>query len=309
MTSLVEVARHLPSTEPVAALQEPLGLNDLQLRRFTRLYGLDQICKAPEESETELLLAAARGLDSLRGNEHRVRYVVRGKGLRTTAPYPHSPLQRVRDELGLGHARGFGVADHGCATGLLAIDVCDTLLSADGDPEAMALILTGEKTFTPFTQWVTDVSIMGEGTAAVLVRAGGERDRMLGYASRIYGRADGVIDMNAEVAADARKIYQDVLAEVVLAAVTEAGLELDDIDLLLPHNVNRVSWTVAADNLGIPKRKLFMDNLPRTGHCFCADPFINYRSVVDGGVLRPGDRYLMTSVGLGQTFAAMVFQH
>ncbi|KLL12204.1 MULTISPECIES: 3-oxoacyl-[acyl-carrier-protein] synthase III C-terminal domain-containing protein [Protofrankia] len=309
MTSLVAVSSHLPETIKVVDLKEPLGLTDLQVRRFTRLYGLSEICKSAEESETDLLRAAADKLTELAGQEERVRYLVRAKGLRTTAPYPHSPLQEVRAALGLTNATTFSVADHGCATGLLAFDVCATLLAADGDPDGLALILAGDRTFTPFSQWVADVSIMGEGTAAVLVSAGGTRDRMTGYAARVHGRPDGMIDMTPDVARQARQIYQDALEDVVRAATAQAGITVADLALVLPHNVNRVSWTVAADKLGLPKERIFLDNLAATGHCFCADPFINYRTVTDRGLLNPGDHYLMTSAGLGQTFAAMVFQH
>ncbi|MGW7362916.1 3-oxoacyl-[acyl-carrier-protein] synthase III C-terminal domain-containing protein [Streptomyces sp. NPDC054841] len=309
MTSLEAVSSYLPPTIPVAQLREPLGLNDQQVRRFTRLYGLDQICQAPEQSETEMLLAAAGKLDALTGQEDRVRYVVRAKGLRTTAPYPHSPLQQVREALGLHRAKVLSVADHGCATGLLAVDVAGTLLAAEDDPDALALVLAGDKTFTPFSQWVANVSIMGEGMTAVLVGSGGARDRVLGYDARIHGRDDGVIDLDAEGAREAMRIYQDALADVVTGALDAAGLSVDDLDLVLPHNVNRVSWTVAADRLGIRKDRIFMENIAKTGHCFCADPFINYQSACELGMLRPGDRYLMTSAGLGQSFAAMVLEH
>jgi 3-oxoacyl-[acyl-carrier-protein] synthase-3 len=309
MTSLEAVSSYLPPTIPVAELREPLGLNDQQVRRFTRLYGLDRICKAAEQSEAEMLLAAAGKLDALIGQEDRVRYVVRAKGLRTTAPYPVSPLQLVREGLGLHRAKALSVADHGCATGLLAVDVAGTLLDADGDPDALALVLAGDKTFTPFSQWVANVSIMGEGMTAVLVGPGNGRDRVLGYDARIHGRDDGVIDLDDEGARDAMRIYQDALADVVTGALDAAGLSVDDLALVLPHNVNRVSWTVAAGRLGIRKERIFMENIAKTGHCFCADPFINYQSARELGLLRPGDKYLMTSAGLGQSFAAMVLEH
>jgi 3-oxoacyl-[acyl-carrier-protein] synthase-3 len=309
MTSLIDVSSYLPPAEPVTDLADRLGLTADQVRRFRRLYGLDRICQAPGQSEAELLTAAAAKLEALRGQEERVRYVIRAKGLRTTTPYPVSPLHEAADALGLRHATVFAVADHGCATGLLAVDVAATLLADDGDPDALALILSGDRTFTPFTQWVQDVTIMGEGTAAVLLGADTGRDRVLGYAARIHGRADGVVDMTPEITRQARQIYQGALAEVVAAAVAEAGLTVADIDLVLPHNVNRVSWTIAAETLGIARDRLFLDNIARTGHCFCADPFINYERVRQLGLLRPGDHYLMTSAGLGQTFAAMVIQH
>ncbi|HET6860346.1 MAG TPA: 3-oxoacyl-[acyl-carrier-protein] synthase III C-terminal domain-containing protein [Streptomyces sp.] len=309
MTSLVAVSSHLPETVPVDALKETLGISDQQVRRFTRLYGLNGICQAPDRSEADLLLAAAGKLDGLAGQEDRVRYVIRAKGLRTTAPYPVSPVQEVRDVLGLKNARTFAVADHGCATGLLAVDVAGMLLEADGDPDALALVLAGDKTLTPFSQWVADVSIMSEATAAVLVGPGGDRDRMLGYAARIHGRDDGLIDLVGDLAKEAVRIYQDALEEVVLAATEEAGITVADLALVLPHNVNRVSWTVAAKNLGIGIGKIHLDNIGASGHAFCADPFINYQSVRELGLLKPGDYYLMTSAGLGQAFAAMVLQH
>jgi len=273
MTSLEAVSSYLPPTISVEELREPLGLTDQQVRRFTRLYGLEQICQAPDQSEAELLLAAAGKLEALAGQEDRVRYVVRAKGLRTTAPYPVSPLQQVRD------------------------------------PGALALVLAGDKTFTPFSQWVEDVSIMGEGMTALLVSADGPRDRVLGYEARIVGREDGVIDLDPEGARDAKRIYQDVMSEVIHGALDAAGLGIADLDLVLPHNVNRVSWTVAAGHLGIDRERIFLDNIAKTGHCFCADPFVNYQSARELGLLRPGDTYLMTSAGLGQSFAAMVLQH
>jgi 3-oxoacyl-[acyl-carrier-protein] synthase-3 len=309
MTSLAAVSTYLPPTVPVAELQDSYGLTDQQVRRFTRLYGLDRICQAPEQSEVDLLLAAAGKLEALAGQEHRVRYVVRAKGMRTTAPFPANPLNQVRDALGLTNATTFAVADHGCATGLLAVDVAGTMLAATGDPTALALIFAGDKTFTPFTQWVEDVSIMGEGVVAMLVAAEGDHDRVLGYASRIHGRLDGLIDLDAEGAKHAKKIYQDAMAEVVEAALDAAGLTVGDIDLVLPHNVNRVSWTVAAGRLGIDKDRILLDNIARTGHCFCADPFINHQTARELGRLRPGDKYLMTSAGLGQSFAAMILEH
>ncbi|MFE0171830.1 3-oxoacyl-[acyl-carrier-protein] synthase III C-terminal domain-containing protein [Streptomyces sp. NPDC059002] len=310
MTSVVAVSSHLPETVPVHGLKESLGLKDQEVRRFTRLYGLDRICQAPGRSEAELLTAAAGKLEGLAGQEDRVRYVIQAKGIRTTAPYPDRPLREVRESLGLRRARTFAVADHGCATGLLALDVAGLLLAADGDPDALALVLAGEKTMTPFSQWIADVSIMGEATAAVLLAPGGGRDRVLGYASRIHGRADGLIDLSGSgLAKEASRIYQDALQEVVLAATEEAGITVADLDLVLPHNVNRVSWTVAAKNLGIPVDRIFLDNIGATGHSFCADPFINYQSARERGLLRPGDHYLMTSAGLGQTFAATILQH
>lgn len=308
MTSLVAVSSHLPSAVSVASLQAELGVTDAQLRRLQRFYGLSEVRRS-QESEAELLLAAAGKLESLAGQEERVRYVVRAKTMPGASPYPVNPMIEVREALGLRHATTLTLTDHACASGLLAVDLCGTLLAEDGDPDALALILVGEKTFTHTAQIIPDVAIMGEATAAVLVGPGGDRDRVLGFATTTLGGPGGEVIMTDEQAGVFRTIYPEALAEVTANAAAAAGLTLADIDLVLPHNVNKVSWIRAAGTMGIARDRIFLGNVPTTGHCFCADPFLNYRTVADLGLLNPGDRYLMISVGLGSTFSAMVLQH
>jgi 3-oxoacyl-[acyl-carrier-protein] synthase-3 len=77
----------------------------------------------------------------------------------------------------------------------------------------------------------------------------------------------------------------------------------------LPHNVNLVSWQRLGRQIGIPVDRILLDNVPVTGHAFCADAFINYQTAARRGLLRPGDRYVIAAAGLGATFSAMVFEH
>lgn len=308
MTSIVAMSSHLPETVPIESLRDGLGLTDRQLRFLRRYFGLADVCRT-SESEVDLLLAAVGGLTPFAAVRKRIRYVVHAKTVPISVPYPINPVAELCSKLGLDHATAFTLTEHACASGLLAVDLCGTLLAADGDPAALALILVGEKTFTPATQMIPGVAIMGEGVAAVLVAAGGATDRLLGYATRTHSDADGTVIMTPDQADEFKRIYSGGLAEVVHAALAEAGLSVADITMVLPHNVNHLSWIRAARDIGVPFERVFLDNVGRTGHCFCADPFINHRTVTESGRLRPGDVYVMTSVGLGVTFSAMVFQH
>ncbi|MFE1192316.1 3-oxoacyl-[acyl-carrier-protein] synthase III C-terminal domain-containing protein [Streptomyces olivaceoviridis] len=310
MTSIVAVSSCLPDTIPIARFHRELGLTDVQLRRYQRFYGLSDVCRDPQADETRLLLRAVAKLAELRGQEERVRYVLQARTMPAPLPYPLTSLGPVQDELGLRHATAFVVSQHACASGLLAVDLAGTLLAADPDPDALALVLTGEKAGTGHNQSIPDVTVMGEGTAALLVSADRTgRNRMLGYAARTHSRFGTEFIMGAEAAADFQDRYGPGLCEVIAAALEEAGCTLDELALVLPHNVNRLSWIGVCRTLGLPLERVFLDLVPHTGHCFCADPFINLQKATEVGRLRPGDRYLMTSVGLGATFAAMVFEH
>jgi 3-oxoacyl-[acyl-carrier-protein] synthase III len=310
MTALDAVASYLPPERvPIDDLADQLGLTPIQVRLFQRVHGLAEVRLDRGGALVDLLRAAVEKLDGLRGREHLVRYVIHGRSMPVAVPYPANPLHELTHGLGLHRAVAFTVTQQACASGLLAVAVAGQLLDALDDPEALALVVTGEKTFCSDARMIPGTTIFGEGAAACLIRARGDHDRLLSTVTHMHGEFDGRITRRPELAAAFQRVYPDLLAQVLRAAVARAGLDLADIGLILPHNVNRVSWRAVCKILGYPIGQVVLDNVPVGGHNFCADAFINYRTAVDQGRLRPGERYLMAAVGSGATFTAMVFEH
>jgi 3-oxoacyl-[acyl-carrier-protein] synthase III len=309
VTALDAVATYLPAQRArIEDLAGPLGLTTMQVRLFKRFQGLAEIRLDPGGSLLDLLLAAAARLAGLPGNEHRVKYVLHARSMPVAAPYPLNPLHELCRRLGLTRAAAFTVTHHACASSLIALDAAGRLL-AGGGPGDLALVLAGEKTFTLDAQLVPGTSVFGEASAACLVSGGGRRDRMLAFATSTRGEFDGRLDELPELAARYEQEYPTSLAAVILAAADRAGLGLDQIRLILPHNVNAVSWQRLARRIGYPPGRMVLDNVPVTGHAFGADAFLNYATARERGLLQPGDRYLIAAAGLGATFSAMVFEH
>ena len=318
MTALEDVSVYLPPVRiPIEDLAGPLGLTEMQVKLFRRFHGLREVGRDPESSLSGLLMKAVAGLGALRGQEHRVRYVLYARTMPVVAPYPVNSLHEVCHAVGLDHALAFTITHQSCAGGLLAIDLAGRLLAADSPDGAdgpdsqdgpLALILCGEKAFTREAQMFADTTIFGEGASACLVSAFGARDRLLAYACNVRGEFDSTTGEN-----DARlqREYRPSLAEVMHRALDEAGLTLDDIRVVLPHNVNVVTWQRMCVLLKFPLDRVVLDNIPTSGHVFCADVFANYQTASERGLLQPGDRYLAAAVGAGggATFAAMVFEH
>jgi 3-oxoacyl-[acyl-carrier-protein] synthase III len=314
MTALEAVAVYLPPARvPVESLADSLGLTQMQVKLFRRFHGLREVGRDPDCSLEDLLMKAAAGLRALPGQKHRIRYVLYARAMPVVAPYPVNPLHEVCHALGLDHALAFTVTHQSCASGLLAIDMAGRLLAGDADgqdagQQPLALVLSGEKAFTREAQVFADTTVFGEGAAACLVSASGPRDRVLAYAADVRGEFDSDTGEN-----DARlqREYRPTLAEVMRQALDAAGLTLDDIRLVLPHNVNLVTWQRMCLLLGFPRDRVLLDNIPAGGHVFCADLFANYQTARERGLLHPGDRYLAAAVGAGggATFAAMVFEH
>ena len=308
MTALDAVSVHLPATRvPIEDLAGPLELSEMQVKLFRRFHGLRDVRRDPGGSVADLLGGAIAGLTELRGREHRVRYVVHGRAFPVVVPYPGNPLHDACRAAGLGHAVAFTVTQQSCASGLLALDVAGRLL-AGGSPDDLALVLTGEKAFTRDAQFLPETAVFSEGAAACLVSAAGPRNRVLAYACHQRGEFDVA---GGEPPTRFQREYRPSLAEVIRQVVAEAGLSLDDVRLVLPHNVNIVTWQRLARLLGIPLDRVLLDNVPSHGHVFCSDAFVNYRTAVDHGRLAPGDVFLLAAVGAGHgaTFSAMLVQH
>ncbi len=308
MTALVAVGTHVPPGRvPIESLADEFDLTPMQLRVFRRYHKLGSAAQAPDTSLTELLRLALADLRLTTAQTERVRYVLYARTFPGVVPYPHNPLHEVCRSFGLQHAQAFAVGHHACASGLLALDLAGRLLTT-APPDALALVLTGEKAFTGEARFVPETSMFGEGAAACLVAATGPSDRQLSYVARLRGEFDGELE---EVAGEFQRVYHDALGEAVTTAVARAGLSLDDIALILPHNVNVVAWQRVCKRIGYPLDRVLLDHVADYGHVFCADAFLNHRTAVERALLRPGDRYVIAAAGAGRgaSFSAMVFEH
>jgi 3-oxoacyl-[acyl-carrier-protein] synthase-3 len=309
MTALEAVGVYMaPGRVPVEGLAEHFGLSTMRVQVFRRAQQSGPVSRDPDGGLLELLRGAVADLDGLRGREDRVRYVVHARTFPVVVSYPQNPLRELCFEFGLEQAATFAVGHHASASGLLAVDVAGRLLTADADPDALALVVAGEKALTRQARAMSESAFFGEGAAACLVRAEGTHDRLLAYATELRGEFDE--DPGAPAAAFQQQ-YTDCLAAAISTAVERCGLDMGAISLILPHSVDRMAWQRVCRRLGFPLERVVLDSLASVGHLFCADAFVSYRTARTRGLLRPGDRYVMAAAGagLGNAFSAMVFEH
>ncbi|WP_328603269.1 3-oxoacyl-ACP synthase [Amycolatopsis sp. NBC_00345] len=310
MTSLESVATYLPENhESVAKYLADYGMSERDSRIYQQYYGFSEV-RSDDVALAGQLVAAAEALPHFPALRGRIRYVLQARTMPVTTPYPLNPLHEARDRLGLRHALTIALNQHACASALMAVELAGRMLADDHAPDGLALVFAGEKNFTSGAHILGINTLMGEGVAAILVGLDGRRDRLLGFATQIFGKYHRAADMTEEDHEEWSARYSTVFSGVIKAALGRAGLSPGDLDLILPHHVNRLSWLNTLKVLGIRDKKvLYLDNQASLAHCFGADPFINYTTATAAGRLKPGDRYLMTGVGSGNTVSAMVFEH
>jgi hypothetical protein len=96
-----------------------------------------------------------------------------------------------------------------------------------------------------------------------------------------------------------------VMGEATLQAVEKAGLTLDDIDLLIPHQANLRLIERAARYLGLPMEKVFV-NLDRYANTSAAAIPIALVEALEEGRIRDGMNVAMMAYGGGFAWAATV---
>jgi 3-oxoacyl-[acyl-carrier-protein] synthase-3 len=294
-----------PGRIAVKDLQDPLGLTDSEIRLYTRFLGLDQIAHVGQSTAADMLLRAADG--ALAGTDRsRVAYLVHAYTM-AVAPAAMRLTGSLRRKLGLDAARAFDMSHQSCVAGLYALKVLEALLRSE-PPGTTALLLTGEKVFTDGLRVLRQAAILGDAAAACLVALDGPGDTVLSVAHRTFGEFHRAQNMHPDLLARYNRDYTSMLAAVIREAVHAADLTMDQVSMILPHNVNRYSWSVIARDLSVPIERVYLANVPKTGHCFGADPFVNLATARAEGAVRPGDTLLMASAGEGGTFGAVVLR-
>ena len=105
MTALMEVGCHVPDLSvDIGEIGAAVGAGTRTMWTFRRFFGLSAVRRAPDQDLRELLTAAVRSLEALRGNEHRVRYVIFGRTVSTVSQAGEHPVEELCAELGLVNA-------------------------------------------------------------------------------------------------------------------------------------------------------------------------------------------------------------
>jgi len=102
------------------------------------------------------------------------------------------------------------------------------------------------------------------------------------------------------------KFASKVLAGSVARVVTQSGLTMDDIRLVIPHQANDRIIELARRRLGIAPEKM-MVNIDRYGNTSAASIPLALVDAIEEGKLQPGDRLVFVGFGAGLTWAAATF--
>lgn len=103
------------------------------------------------------------------------------------------------------------------------------------------------------------------------------------------------------------KMAVRTLGSTSLASVARAGIELKDIDLVVPHQANMRIIEALAKSLDFPMDRVFV-NLEHYGNTSAASVPLALSEAVAAGRVKQGDRLLLVAFGAGLTSGAITLQ-
>jgi 3-oxoacyl-[acyl-carrier-protein] synthase-3 len=311
MTERVTTLQRIETAAPegrttVEDMARQLGLTKYQARLYRRIRGLDQMRSEPGLDLFDLVATPAQALLASEPDPRAIRYLIYAHSVQDLTPSHIYAAERLRERLGLADAESFAVAQNNCANALIAIDVAGELLRAEPDPAARALVVTGENPAARLVRIVANTSIMGEAASACLVGLDGPGGRVLSYVIRTAGQFSEAFLLAGDRLGEFNQTYSRYVVDVINEALDRAGVTLDDITLVVPHNVNVSSWLRLCERLELDRSRVFLDTVAEYSHCYCTDPFLNLATMRERGLLTEGGLYLVVAVGIGAAYAAMV---
>ncbi|RMH27744.1 MAG: hypothetical protein D6692_07215 [Planctomycetota bacterium] len=222
----------------------------------------------------------------------------------------------------------YDLAGSGCAGFVLGLDVACARARWRGE----RVLLIGVEVLSRMMDWQDrNVCVLfGDGAGAALLgpldgRGGAEvlavvagtegaRADILGLevgGSRRPVTAEHVRDRrHLKIEMKGREVFKEAvgrMSEASRAVLARAGLDLEDVALVVPHQANLRIIRAVAKALGVPLGRVAV-NVDRYGNTGSASIPLALAQARDEGRIQPGDAVLLTSFGAGFHWAAALLR-
>ncbi|MBI4559872.1 MAG: ketoacyl-ACP synthase III [Candidatus Hydrogenedentes bacterium] len=191
------------------------------------------------------------------------------------------------------------------------------------------IVIVGTEVVTSRLNWKKrDTAVLfGDGAGAVVVRAengdhgilstflgadGGSGDLLIlpGGGSRNVVTKENVDTGVHDISMKGPELFKKavvVFGEAVQQALTATGLAINDIDVFIPHQANTRIIYAAADRIGLPQEKVFL-NIDRVANTTAASIPIAIDDAVTQGRIRSGSIVLLAAFGAGITWGSIMLR-
>lgn len=210
------------------------------------------------------------------------------------------PVARLAHELGIPHVRTLALSQEGCNGVFSSL----ALLKELPENSSNILCVFGDMLAQGVSREIM-YNIMSDAAASAMVR----RDAKKNYIKHLSTLRHPYYWDTARVEAELLAAYFPMAERAIREGLLKAGLTIDEIAWVIPHNVSCRSWEILAKLAGIPIDRIWLSNVARLGHTVSTDHLINLRDMEEQGLLKRGDKILLFGFGFGASWSTMIIEH
>lgn len=215
----------------------------------------------------------------------------------------------LQSRLGCTKAYAFDISA-ACSGFLYGLEIASGLLESG---RAKNILLVGAEKLSQIVDW-TDRStcvLFGDGAGAAVISSDGDGEILAsvmrsdgGYWDILYGEKCGYLRMKGK---ELFKLAVRSMAEVCEEVIKRAGVSVENISLVIPHQANIRIMQALAERLQIPMERVY-SNIHKYGNTSAASIPIAMYEAMGEGRLRRGDLVLLTAMGGGLTWGASLLR-
>ena len=232
----------------------------------------------------------------------------------------------VQEQLGAKNAVAFDVSA-ACSGFLYAMKIAKQMI--ENGAHQNALIIGAEK-LSAFVDWTDRATcvLFGDGAGAAVLRKSEEGEgRIIATDIGTDGKQTGILNIPgggsacpttpenageslATFAMSGREVFKHAVTRMKNSAnsvIERAGLQPEDIALVIPHQANLRIIDAIADRLAVPNDRVFV-NLHKYGNTSAAAIAIALDEAHRQGAMKRGDKIVMVAFGAGLTWAAATIE-
>jgi 3-oxoacyl-[acyl-carrier-protein] synthase III len=213
--------------------------------------------------------------------------------------------QQVLTGIGLGNIPCYGQIMNRCVNMLAGLDVARALV-ASGRHRRILLITTDK--VAEGADRMSQFALFSDGAASCVVGADPGAARETGETGNeaCYELLGCAIAQDTATLEWTSQISSDLARQVNEELLTAAGLKLSDLAALMHANLFKPLLVMKERQAGFSPEQLYLDNIPRFGHCFAADPLVSLVDRVALGHLPAGGYGMLASSVPGSRIGALL---
>lgn len=231
----------------------------------------------------------------------------------------------IQDKIGAENAGAFDLLA-ACSGFIYAVNMAAQAIRSGSIKTAVVI---GTETLSRFVNWKdrNTCILFGDGAGAFVLQASEKPGGVLSSVMHSDGSGGDLLSLPAGGARypasdytihtgmhyinmDGKEVFRfatRVMAQATLESLHSAGLKVEDLAVVVPHQANHRIIEAAARGLKLPMDKFYV-NLEKYGNTSTASIPLATCEAVEQGRINPGDKVVFVGFGAGLTWGAMAVE-